>query len=189
MGKGYERVDVVDSNDFPITTAYRFQVDTFNLRARASRVIILGKEGIWVQRRSPEKPVYASKLEVGIGEMALAGESYTHAAQRGVQEELLYGQCIPLEDICVRGFYPFKFSDRLTTRNYQVYVWDYDGKHPLSLESEETSSGRFVSKEELKIANKGEFTPIGWLMAKCALFYCEFGLIQMPANDARAFSA
>lgn len=187
MGKECELVDIVNLDDEVIGTALRSDVDNGNLRVRASRVIVLNKQGgIWVQRRAASKSIHPNMLEAGIGETLLSGESYEHGAKRGFLEEMLnipritaystiYG--INVEQPFV---VPVTFADRYTTRNYMVYVLYYDEEFhgPISIEKKETASGRFVSREKLKTAvknNKDQFTPVGLLMANCGLFVSKYG--------------
>ncbi len=86
---GDELLDVVNENDEVISTAMRSSVHERGLLHRGVHVFLFDSEGkLLVQKRSARRPQYPSVWDCSVSEHVKAGESYHHAAQRGMLEEL-----------------------------------------------------------------------------------------------------
>ncbi|HEX7963430.1 MAG TPA: NUDIX domain-containing protein [Candidatus Saccharimonadales bacterium] len=88
-----ELLDLVNDRDVVVGTVRREEVaqQMMNLPGlvRSSNLFIMNNKGeVWVPRRSPNKKTAPNGLDYSAGEHVKAGETYTAAMIRGMQEEL-----------------------------------------------------------------------------------------------------
>jgi len=84
-----EMLDVVDQDNLLIGTESRSSVHQKGLRHRGVHVFLFTHDGLLlVQHRSAQRKAAPSALDCSVSEHVQAGEDYSRAAVRGMQEEL-----------------------------------------------------------------------------------------------------
>lgn len=85
-----EILDVVDADDQVVGQKSRWEVYRENSRNfRVINVFLVNyQRKLWIPRRSPQKRLFPSCLDVSIGGHVKSGESYEDALRRELQEEL-----------------------------------------------------------------------------------------------------
>jgi isopentenyldiphosphate isomerase len=93
MDEPEEVLDLVNDQDEIVGTILREEIpdlppDT-HVFVRAANVFIMNSEDrLWIPRRQPAKKIAPNGLDYSAGEHVQAGETYTAAILRGIQEEL-----------------------------------------------------------------------------------------------------
>jgi isopentenyldiphosphate isomerase len=125
------------------------------LRHRATYVLVFNAGGqLFVHRRTATKDVYPSFLDVAIGGVVTAGETYDEAAQRELAEE------IGVSGVPLRCMLPFHYEDEDNRVNGMVYSCTYDG--PVKLQPEEIVSGEWLDLDQVLEQTQHEsFCPDG----------------------------
>ncbi|MBI4882655.1 MAG: NUDIX domain-containing protein, partial [Actinobacteria bacterium] len=84
-----ERVEVVDDDDNVIAVVSRARMRAENLRHRAVSIAVLSSDRrLLVHRRADTKDVWPGMWDLAAGGVVGVGESYRHAAERELAEEL-----------------------------------------------------------------------------------------------------
>jgi isopentenyldiphosphate isomerase len=89
-----EVLDLVDKSDQVVGTIVREDIvklmqGTMPGFVRAAAIFVLNAKGqVWVPMRQPHKKIAPGGLDFSTAEHVRAGETYVHAAARGVKEEL-----------------------------------------------------------------------------------------------------
>lgn len=84
-----ELLDIVNDEDIVIDQQMRSTVHQLGLQHRGAHVFLFTRDGkMLVQKRSADRVHAPSTLDCSVSEHVQAGESYLHAALRGMKEEL-----------------------------------------------------------------------------------------------------
>jgi len=154
-GEKEEMVDLIDENDNVIGVTTRAEQMKKNLAKRMSRVIVRNEKGEYVIHKRAATIAWPNAWDVGATETVIAGESYEHAAQRGLKEEL--GIAAAVKFI---GKLSFEKEDvKRHCELFECYVND----EKIIPDPKEVSEFKWMSEESLRsiVNNKEE----GWMDA------------------------
>jgi|SRR3989344_236566 len=149
-----ELVDVVDENDCVIFTVTRKEQEEQKLRKRISKVIIRNKLGYYLIQQRGNTHMWPHHWDIGVGETVGAGESYEHAAIRGLQEEL----GMLTNHLNYFGKYPFLLRDKIPR---MVSFFEYVGDDSISPDPVEVKDFRWVDEQYLRDLMKAQ--PKNWM--------------------------
>ena len=100
-----ELFDIIDENDHIIGQEMRSKVHQLGLWHRGAHVLLFTSDNkLIVQQRSKTKSQSPLMFDCSVSEHAQAGETYHHAALRGLQEEL------GITDIAIQPLIKFKMN-------------------------------------------------------------------------------
>ncbi len=149
-----ELVDVVDDEGRTVGVVTRAEMRARRLPHRCTYVLVFNSRGeLFIHLRTATKDVFPSHLDVTIGGVLAAGESFDAGAQREAHEELGI-------EIQPEPLFPFRYQDSSTLLLGRVYRVTHDG--PFRLQPEEIVSGEFVALGEVgQRAASARFCPDG----------------------------
>lgn len=141
-------IQIVDDQDKPTGVASMQEAQEFGLRHRVVRVMLENEAGeVLLQKRAASMLVYPNCWDNSAAGHVDAGEDYLQAAEREMQEEI--GVSIRLQ--CVEIY---KTSERRGDKVFNRFNAVYKGTIPkdtrFTLQPEEVSEVKWVSREELK---------------------------------------
>jgi len=138
-----EWVDWVDAEDRILGRVTRADLRRRNLWHRTVAILVQSSTGaVYIHRRSHTKDLFPGLLDLFVGGVVAAGESYAQAAEREVQEELgVRGE--PLELL-----FATRFESAETRARIQVFRCESDG--PFIWQQSEVLWGDFVPAAELE---------------------------------------
>jgi len=141
--KKFVQIEVVDQNNRPLTSMDVNEVHRQSLRHRAVIILVYDIEGkLFLQKRSPQKKLYAGRWDVSASGHVLAGESKEEAAQRKLEQEL------GIRSSNLKLISEIKASSETGYEFISLYVLEKSG-HMMDLNKEEAASGYFYSESEL----------------------------------------
>ena len=148
-----EMLDIVDDNDSIIRQATWDEMHKKGLTHRSANVFVFNSKGeIFVHKRAKNLALYPGMLDVKMGGIVKAGESYEVAAKRELKEEA------GIENAKLDYLFSFKFRGKQNNNNRKVFKCVYDGK--MNLQKEEVESGRFMKIAEAKrLQKEGKLSP------------------------------
>lgn len=152
---GTELVDVVDESDRVVGTATRAEVRRRRLRHRAVYVFVFNSRGqLLLHRRTPDKDIYPAHWDVAAGGVVAAGEDYTEAARRELEEELGIAGAPLVERL------RFAYEDASNAVCGAVFTCRWDG--PIRIQPEEVQCVEWaLPAEALACASERPFCPDG----------------------------
>jgi isopentenyldiphosphate isomerase len=168
-----ELMDLVDIDDNVIGTIDRSEIASLSTSergfVRAVGVFILNSQGrLWVPKRGAHKKIAPNGLDFSAGEHVGAGESYEHAALRGMEEELnisnpdasklhLIGKLPPLADLpYFHNIYTYD-DDELPDYNrddFSGYELLYPAELAAKLEAGTPAKGFLLPSVQLLLHNQ-----------------------------------
>jgi 16S rRNA (adenine1518-N6/adenine1519-N6)-dimethyltransferase len=152
-----ELFDVVNPLDQVIGTATRTDVHANNLLHRAVHVLVFNKRGdLLLQQRSRLKDVHPGLWDSSVAGHLNAGEDYTAAASRELNEEMGIRGVIPAEIAAISA------AQATGWEHVRVYQVRYDG--PLHFPCAEVEAALWLPMDELK----------AWIAARPADFASGF---------------
>jgi isopentenyl-diphosphate delta-isomerase len=169
--RAVELFETFDDDGRPLGLVPRRDVHRRGLWHRASNVLLFDRAGrLYVQRRAAGKDVWPNAWDVSVGEHLQPGETFEHAAHRGLAEELsIRGVALsPLGDV-VRGCVDISELDVHDHELQQTFRGVYDGAY--TIDPREVADVRRVELPDLaaEIATTPDaFTP--WLRARLRAF-------------------
>ena len=147
-----ERVDIVDEQDNVLGSERRSIAEKKVLRYRASKVYLFHGNNLLIQQRSKDKVLFPLFWGISIAETLHAGESYSDAAARGVEEEV----GVKAKELKKMFFYPFTHPK--ARRNYVVFSCNIGSE--VFPNREEVESVEWVKFSEIeKIMGERNFVP------------------------------
>jgi len=172
----HELFDVVDDddwNDWVLGRMWRNDVHRWQLRHRATHLLIVNSREVFVQRRSTLKECAPGLWDTSVAGHVQSGESYAACAVRELAEEIGLPPATPL---CQVGY--LKASPDTGWEFVAVFLCRSDG--PLVLCPEEIADGRWKSPETLA----------QWMIDRPEEFTMTFRLIgARPGNGCETRSA
>ncbi len=152
-----EELDIVDEKDRVIGRDTRSNVHSSRSWHRGIHVILInGKGEILLQMRGPVRDKFPSTYDVSVSEHVRSGETYEHAASRGLLEELGIADAEPRKVLHFR----MNYGDPCDNMVGVVYRLLYPG--PIRMDRKEIASIAFFSTEEIKVMlsqEKNMFAP------------------------------
>jgi isopentenyldiphosphate isomerase len=124
-----ELVDLVDEDDRVIGCVTRAQMRAGNLLHRNVAVLCRRSDGaIYVHRRTATKDLFPGCYDMFVGGVVSAGESYAHAAEREIGEELGIVGTLP------QRLFHHRYEGPRTRSHTEVFevVWDGAITHQAS---------------------------------------------------------
>jgi isopentenyl-diphosphate delta-isomerase len=139
-----EMLDIVDENDNVIGRDTRHNIHRSKSWHRGIHVLVFNRDGeMLLQLRGPDRDKYPNTFDLSVSEHAKAGESYDHAAKRGLLEELGIGDAEPERILRLRMEYgPRDWSITV------LYKLVYEGK--MRMDRKETASIQFFPVDEVR---------------------------------------
>ncbi len=148
-----ERIQIVDRNDIPVTSATRGEMRQRRLIHRAAYILVFNKKDcLFIQKRTMIKDIYPGYWDLAAGGIVLAEESYEDAAARELAEELGVTDC-PLQHMFDQYFEDS--SNRVWGR-----IFSCISSGPFVLQKEEIEHGHFIPLDDITALHQREpFTP------------------------------
>jgi 8-oxo-dGTP pyrophosphatase MutT (NUDIX family) len=129
-----ELVAIVDADNRVVGSAPRREMRARGLPHRATYILVFNGGGeLFVQRRTLTKDVYPGYLDPATGGVVLAGEDYSAAAARELEEEL------GIRGVPLTPHFEFHYRDDTNEVWGWVFSCTWDG--PLTLQEEEVAGG------------------------------------------------
>lgn len=145
-----EILDVVDENDNVLGQKTRTEVEAKGLRYRAAEIIVLVDGKILIEKRASTKPKRPGYYSV-VSETMKSGESYEHAAVRGVKEET------GLDAKGLKKIGKTMIKDKTANDLYIMTAFVCEGKGKIKLQEEEVDEIKLLSVQEIEnLINSGE---------------------------------
>lgn len=137
-----ERVTLVDAANCELGWARRSLVRSQRLWHRATFIFVFNAAGeLLVQRRTADKDVYPSMIDLACGGVVLAGETFDAGAVRESHEEL------GIDGVPLRRCFDFRYRDAINRCHGAAYRCHSDG--PFRLQAEEVAEAWFVAPERV----------------------------------------
>jgi isopentenyl-diphosphate delta-isomerase type 1 len=149
-----EYLDIVDAKDRVVGRALREQCHgNPDLIHRAVHVFLFNGQGdLFLQKRAANKDIAPDRWDASVGGHVAAGESWMHAAQRELQEEMDIG------GILLNPLYTYLYRNPVESEMIRSYSACWEG--PFRLNAEEISDGKFWTIEDIRRAlGKDVLTP------------------------------
>jgi isopentenyl-diphosphate delta-isomerase type 1 len=140
-----EMLDVVNDADEVTTQSMRSVVHELGLLHRGAHVFLFTPEGdLLIQKRSADRPQYASLWDCSVSEHVKAGESYQEAAERGLREEL------GVKGIALQPLVKFKLNYGQNDNEISVVYKGCASSPEIFPDPDEIDSVLWLSMDELK---------------------------------------
>ncbi len=145
-----EILDLVDENSNVVGQKPRSELEAKGLRYRVAEIIALVDGKILIEKRASTKSKRSGHYSV-VGETVKAGESYEHAAVRGVKEET------GLEAKGLKQIGKTIINDKTEKDFYIMGVFICEGKGKIKMQKEEVDEIKLLSPKEVeKLISSGE---------------------------------
>ncbi|WP_332468353.1 NUDIX hydrolase YfcD [Desulfogranum marinum] len=148
-----ERIQIVDRNDVPLTSATRGEMRRQRLIHRAAYILVFNEAGcLFIQKRTMTKDIYPGYWDLAAGGIVLAEESYEDAAARELAEELGV----------TAGPFQHLFDQYFEDSSNRVWGRVFSCTHngPFVLQKEEIEHGHFIPLSDIESLHEREpFTP------------------------------
>ncbi len=144
-----EHFETFDDEGTSVGLVPRSEVHRLGLWHRSAHVFLFNSRGeLLVQKRAPDKDLYADLWDYSVGEHLKPGESFTEGAIRGLNEEL---GVVGIEVVPIGGVRKSRLIEaRLDVADcemQQAYRAAYDGE--VVPDAVEVAAVRFVSLDQL----------------------------------------
>ncbi|NDV27943.1 NUDIX domain-containing protein [Desulfovibrio sp. JC010] len=150
MKKKFVQIEVVDQNNRPITSMDINEVHRQSLRHRSVIILVYDSEGkLFLQKRSPQKKLYAGRWDISAGGHVQTGESSEKAALRELETDL------GIRSSNLKLIEEIEASSESGYEFVTLYILEKQNSIP-DLNKEEAESGYFYSESEMD-----------WLVREC----------------------
>lgn len=138
-----ELVDIVDDNDHVVATVTRAEMRARRLQHRYVGIAVVSSDGrLLIHRRSETKDIWPGWWDIAAGGVVASGETYEHAAQRELAEEL------GVVDVAMEYLGEGRYLDDELAAIGRAYRVVHDG--PFSFDDGEIVEARWVTFDELE---------------------------------------
>jgi isopentenyl-diphosphate delta-isomerase type 1 len=141
-----EYLDIVDEEDRVVGKALRETCHRNpQLIHRAVHLFLFNSKGeLYLQKRGADKDIAPDLWDTSVGGHVDAGESWEHAAQRELREEL------GLDGVPLIPLYRYLYRNPVESEIVRSFCAHHEG--PFTLNTEEISDGRFWTLQEIERA-------------------------------------
>ena len=161
MDGGLELFATFDRSGRELGLCPRHEVHRQGLWHRSAQVFVFDSKGrLLIQRRAPDKDLYAGLWDYSVGEHLKPGEDYQAGALRGLSEELGINEINELQPLGGQRWVEIQSAAHVDREIQQAYRCEYDGV--LQADPVEVAEVRYIAMAELMKwmnAAPDDFTP------------------------------